>query len=113
MAKTLIVSNDEEPDMQIMPETTTPAIARVDIRYNEQHGDWSVRPIWSGVDREDVGGWALSSKRLAERMKTALLAGAVYSRVEKRTDASGKTYAHGTSLVRARAASADLRRLGF
>jgi hypothetical protein len=92
-------------------ETKTPEIIDVELAQ-DGHG-WSVRPVWSGVDRPNTGGWGFGSKRLAERMRSALLAGVVYSKIEVVTDASGKTFVHGTSLVLGRYANADLKKLGF
>jgi hypothetical protein len=92
--------------------TTTPTITHVEITQDAELG-WCVHPVWSGVDRPDTGGWAVTNKRLAERLRAALLAGVVYSNIEVCTDVNGKTFVNGISRVMARKANADLCRLGF
>lgn len=76
-----------------------------------------VDPVWDGVDRPTTGGWMLpdspNGRRLAARLKAALLAGVVYSATEILTDVNGKTYVGARSRVLGRIMNADLKRLGF
>jgi hypothetical protein len=92
--------------------TTVPAVVRVDIKQDSS--GIVVWPFWSGdVDRPEGVGYAVSNMHLAERMKTAMLAGAVFYDAEVRTDVNGKTYVSSRSRVLGRQANADLRRLGY
>lgn len=100
-----------------MTNAITPTIVRVDITPDE--GDewskpgWCVRPVWSGTDRTDGSGWILGNRRTAERLRTAVLAGAVFHNISVGTDVNGRTYVKATSRVMAKYANADLRRLGY
>jgi hypothetical protein len=77
-------------------------------------GTWHVKPVWQvPVDRRYVGGFVLSNKRTAERLAAAINAQAVYVDPQVRVDREGETYVHATSLVLAKRANADLKRLGF
>jgi hypothetical protein len=69
---------------------------------------------WNGgVDRPCVGGYVLPNKNTADRLASAINAGAVYTGAEIRTDVDGRTYVRASSRVLGRTASADLKRLGF
>lgn len=74
---------------------------------------WTTWPTWVGVDRPRGAGIGCSSPRLAERLQTAILAGAVLGPAEVRTDVTGKTYVSANHRVLARRLNTDLRRLGF
>jgi hypothetical protein len=88
---------------------------RVDIRVGNE--DIFIRPIWSGVDRPDTGGWSvrLSDRKLAERLAKAILAGVVCGGGSIKTDNGGKTYVGGfkTPHILGRTMNADLKKLGF
>lgn len=74
-----------------------------------------ISPIWKGVDRPDVGGWAVGAQheKLAARLGDAVTTGKAFGRVEVRTDVNGQTYVSAEHLVIGRHMNADLRRLGF
>ena len=74
---------------------------------------YAVHPVWGGVDRPDTGGWVVKSAKLAERLRKAVMAGAVFSECKVAKDVNGKTYMATNSLVMAKYANADLKRLGF
>jgi hypothetical protein len=74
---------------------------------------WSVSPIWGGVDRADVGGWAVGTEALALRLKAACLAGVVHYDTRIAEDVNGNTYVANTRRVMAKYANADLKALGF
>lgn len=75
-------------------------------------GGIAVHPIWSGVDRADVGGWVVSAK-IAPRLAAAVAAGAAFTAVAVATDVNGKTYVSASHAVMGRHANADLKRMGF
>jgi len=60
-------------------------------------------------------GLKIGDRALAERLKRAVEAGAVFAEPELKTDVHGDKYATADfrSYVRGRALNADLRRLGF
>lgn len=75
---------------------------------------YRVSVTWDApVDRPCTGGYILGNKKTAERLVTAIIAGAVYTDASIRTDVNGATYVQATSRVLGRTASADLKRLGF
>jgi hypothetical protein len=78
---------------------------------------WVATPVWTGVDRPDCYaihlGAGSKGKRLAERYRAAVMAGAVFYDAEVKTDVNGKTYVQAHSRVMGRHANADLRALGF
>lgn len=102
----------EGRELRGYPGDTVPTISHVEIEV-EGDGTVHVSPIWTGVDRPYVGGYTVKDERMAERLKRAMLAGAVYSDVRVHTDVNGKTYAHGSTAIRGRAMNADLKRLGY
>ncbi|AXH47326.1 hypothetical protein SEA_EDEN_31 [Microbacterium phage Eden] len=65
------------------------------------------------VDRPDLFGFAVKTKRLADRLATAITAGAVFHGHEVRRDVNGKSYVAVSSRVMAKYANADLKRLGY
>jgi hypothetical protein len=72
----------------------------------------------AGLDREFIGGWSvgpMSAKatNLAARLQAAVLAGAVYSQAEIRSDINGRTYISAFCNISGRRLNADLKRLGF
>lgn len=69
--------------------------------------------MWTGVDRPDSVAWVLGNRRTAERLRTAVVAGAVFYDISVNTDTSGRTYVQASSRVMAKYANADLRRLGY
>lgn len=99
--------------------TTTPTILRVDLARTDIAGDPSitVHAVWSGVDRPDVGGYALPDTarghRLAARLVAAMRAGVVYPNPVVKTDVDGQTYVSASATVLGRMMNADLKRLGF
>lgn len=70
-----------------------------------------------GTDRLPIMGWSLgaraSARGLAERLRSAILAGKVFGPATIRTDVNGKTYVSADAFVLGRRMNADLRRLGF
>lgn len=76
-----------------------------------------VGPVWKGVDRPYTGGIGLpnspSGRALAQRLKKAIEAGAVFKPSGVKTDINGKTYVEAHAGVIGRTLNADLRRLGF
>jgi len=75
-----------------------------------------------GLDRDHFFGWSVGkasekkSRALAERLKAAVLAGAVFAgEVESRKDVNGRTFLSSTGCCRVmgRRLNADLARLGF
>ncbi len=99
--------------------TSTPTIVSVEIE-NSPADEWSpasltVWPIWGGVelDRPEGSGYVVKDRRMAERLKAAMLAGAIFYNVEVKTDVNGATFVSASSHVLARMMNADLRRLGF
>lgn len=94
--------------------TTTPAIVDVTVRRSTiEPSGWDVLPVWSGVDRPNVGGWVVTSEGIARRLERALLAGVVCTNPGIGTDVNGQTYPTFRSTVLARLANTDLLRLGF
>ena len=58
-------------------------------------------------------GISLSHRKLAERLKAAILDGVVYYDIEKKTDVNGQTYASYKCRVLGRMMNAGLKRLGY
>lgn len=92
-----------------------PHITEVRIRAD---GDGlHIEPYWSEVDRPYTGGWLFndtpSNRRLADRLKAAILAGAFYGPAEIKTDRDGKTWACARGAGIGRTMNADLKRIGF
>lgn len=96
---------------------TQPTVVRVEIEHNFEGGGITVWPVWSGVDRERGSGYGLNNtpahRELALRLRTAMLAGAVYEPAIIATDVNGKTFARASSKVLGRTMNADLARLGY
>jgi hypothetical protein len=89
---------------------------RVDIVEDDVMPGLLVKPIWKGVDRPYVGGWGIpiDARPLAERLKRAIEAGAVYKDARIETDVDGRTYVATTQVrIVGRGMSADLERLGY
>jgi hypothetical protein len=78
-------------------------------------GSLHVEPIWKGVDRPNVGGWAVgpTHRALAERLCRAVRSGAAFGDVTAKVDVNGATYINASHLVLGRHMNADLRRLGY
>ena len=95
-------------------DMNTPRIANVTITP-EADGGFLVRAEWTApnLDRTGATGYLLSNKRVADRLATAIKAGAVFTDPEVKTDVNGKTYVAAGSRVRGRAASADLQKIGY
>ena len=74
---------------------------------------FQVDAIWGGVDRPNVGGFAIRRAAVAARLAEAIKAGAVYYGGHVCRDVNGKTYVHAASRVLGRRANADLRKLGY
>ena len=75
----------------------------------------SITPIWSGVDRPNVGGWSVGKDdiMLAERLRRAIIAGAAFCDIQILTDKNGQTYVGASNVILGRKMNADLRKLGF
>lgn len=97
-----------------MPE---PTLDRVEITVSLDESSITVWPYWNGVDRPRGAGWGLRNtpahRRLAERLKRALEAGAVYRSVTAAVDVNGNTYARTEGHLLGRTLNADLKRIGF
>jgi hypothetical protein len=77
---------------------------------------WHVRVAWETdppVDRTDGSGWLITSESVARRLVRAVNAGRVFTDVRIALDVNERTYVAARSLVMARHANADLRRLGY
>ena len=100
-----------EPVIAPTDPLLTPVVT-IDEHYD--HIDVSVR--WEGakVDKVGFAGWRLkpTDQKLAERLATAICAGAVCGNPRIKTDIYGETYVDFDIGVLARAMNADLRRLG-
>ena len=96
-----------------MNTTTAPSIAAVEFETRDD--GITVWPVWQApdLDRTRGSGYLVKDKRMAERLKAAILAGVVYYNAEVRTDVNGRTYVNASSHVLGRIMNADLRRLGF
>jgi hypothetical protein len=90
-----------------------PELDHVDIRTDPDDGHLSVWPVWKGVDRPDSSGWSVKDRKMAERLKAAILAGKAVTAIGIGTDVSGSTYVMTRSHVLGRMMNADLKRLGF
>lgn len=94
-----------------------PTLDRVEITVDPDGDSISVFPYWKGVDRPQGAGWGLrntpADRKLAQRLKAAIEAGAVYRSVTAAVDVNGSTYARTEGTVLGRTLNADLRRLGF
>jgi hypothetical protein len=88
-----------------------PKLEDVEISLHE-HG-LSVTPVWSGVDRPRSYSMVVNRQALASRLKTAILAGAVFPVRGILTDVNNETYTDFDHNVMARRLNADLKRLGF
>lgn len=97
--------------------STEPKISKIEIKQIDLDGKkvTQVKVFWAEVDREDGGGWILPAGKiqLAERLKAALFAGAIWKNRRILTDIYGKTYVEHGHEIRGRALDADLKRLGF
>lgn len=83
------------------------------VTLDEELG-YRVSVTWDApVDRPYTGGYILGNKKTAERLAHAINAGAVHTDAHIATDVNGNTYVAARSLVLARRAAADLKRLGF
>lgn len=72
----------------------------------------------AGVDRSQASAWELgaataANRALAERMKTAIEAGAVYSNHSIKQDVYGQTYVSASGHLLGRRLNADLKALGY
>jgi hypothetical protein len=91
-----------------------PQVDHVEIKpYEDVQGCFEVAIYWNGVDRPNTGSTVVRGMPLANRFKKAILDGAAIKDVEIRVDVAGQTYVGFRSLVSAKYANADLRRLGY
>lgn len=77
---------------------------------------WHVRTTWKTtppIDRTDGLGFLLRNRTTAERLVRAINDGVVFVDSYITHDVNGKTYVAARSLVMAKYANADLRRLGY
>jgi hypothetical protein len=73
-----------------------------------------VQPIWKDVDRPIVGGWSCGmDTKLAGRLQQAIESGALFCKLEFKTDSSNQTYISATDLILGRTMNADLKKLGY
>lgn len=88
-----------------------PALADVSI-VRDEFG-FTVRAVWSSVDRPEGAGIVATSQKLANRLAAAMRAGVAVRSTDVGRDVNGKTFVVESFAVRARALNADLRGLGF
>lgn len=96
--------------VEITDNSTDPQLVALDM------GDgYTVHPIWSGVDRPNVGGWMVKDLAMARRLERAILDGAAFdqNRIEVLTDVNGQTYVSAPHAVMGKRMNADLKRLGY
>ncbi len=102
--------------MTSAPQATASTPQIVDVEVTPDRDDACcfvhVQPVWSGVDRPKIGGWACRTET-APRLVRAIKAGVVYGPATVATDVDGKTYAQAASKILGRTMHADLKRLGF
>lgn len=86
----------------------------------QRRGDVAVIAVsttWSGegLDRTEGTGFVfdIAKTALAARLVRAINAGVVFANPEVKVDINGHTYVGAESMVLARMANADLRRLGY
>jgi len=93
-----------------------PVLASVQVRAEKDPslpaGQYTVHPVWRGVDRPDAGGW-LVPKKYVDRLRRAILAGAACPNPVIKTDVDGKTYVHWDLAVMGKYINSDLKKLGF
>lgn len=87
--------------------------ASVEITARPEHGGYEVAPIFANVDRPHTGGWVVTRRSVAERLKAALLSGDAYESTEVVEDVNGKTYVATKAKVYGRTMNADLKRIGY
>ena len=92
-----------------------PTLKEVTITITD--GEIDIQPLWNGVDRPFTFGWMLkdkpSNRKLAERLKKAILAGVILTHPSIQTDIYKKTYVSHNVTVHGRRLNSDLKRLGF
>lgn len=99
-----------------MTRTITPRLSHVSIEpWEDACGNTgiAVHPVWFDVDRPDTGGWVVSNRSVARRLKAAIEDGNALANVHVATDVRGETYVAYNSRVMGRYMNADLRRLGY
>jgi hypothetical protein len=77
---------------------------------------WHVKTEWTTnppVDRPRTHGFLIRNQKVAERLVAAINAGAVYVDAEIKMDIHDQTYVAARSLVMAKYANADLRKIGY
>lgn len=76
---------------------------------------WLVSPVWSGVDRPNVGGYSTGTNyRLAERLAAFMKSGKAWiGSPEVLTDVDGKSYVNSSLRINTRCLNAELKRHGF
>jgi hypothetical protein len=76
---------------------------------------WLVSPVWSGVDRPNVGGYSTGKNyRLAERLAAFMKSGRAWiGTPEVLTDVDGKSYVNASLRINTRVLNAELKRHGF
>lgn len=87
--------------------------AAVEIVTRTSGDGFEVAPIFANVDRPHTGGWVVSRRSVAERLKAALLSGDAYESTEVVEDVNGKTYVATKAKVYGRTMNADLKRIGY
>jgi hypothetical protein len=92
------------------------ATATIREREDEFGASLVIEVTWSGadLDRPSTGGFVLGAKhrKLAERLKRAVDAGAAFASPKVVTDCNGKSYVRADCLVMSRHMNYCLRRLG-
>ena len=76
---------------------------------------WLVQPVWTGVDRPNVGGYSTGRNyRLAERLAAFIRSGNAWIRPpEIMTDVNGKTFVNAGLRINCRVMNAQLKKFGF
>lgn len=90
-----------------------PIIDRVEISSTKS--EIVVTPVWRNVQRQTPYSIALKPEdfKLAGRLKKAIEDGRVFTKVQAKVDANGKTYPSFDCAVMGRTLNADLKRLGY
>jgi hypothetical protein len=90
-----------------------PTLESVEVEPDEEERGFVVTPVYTGVDRPRS--YSVLATKLAEanRLKAAILAGAVFPVRGVLTDMNGQTYVDFDHNVMGRHLNADLKKLGF
>ena len=91
---------------------TSTYLEAVKIEEDEDCG-YVVWPVWANVDISSNSGFSVGTLKLANRLKRAFEAGAVYENASIAKNIYGETYCNFEMTILMRIANAELNRLGF